>query len=614
MTELDIRTLLGLLAVLNIFLSLVMVLYWRTQKVYPGFGLWTLCNACVALMWALFFLRGHIPLEVSIVVPNALASFALVLRLEGLRRFLGRARFDLRALAVPVVVVTLYLVLTLAYDNVYARTAVTTVSVGVVVWVMATLVFARAAGANRSTYTLIGLMWVLYGALNIARGVYWLVVHAGSPLLEPGWMNELYYAANMVFDIGWTVVFITMNQQRTAVDLADAHDAAETARGRLADIIAFLPDATFAVDSEGGVIAWNRAAEDLIGLDASAVIGRPYSEAVAPALGEQGPIMLDLALDPRLPVPAHYTAVRRDGDKVSAEVDPIELSGRRHSVWKTASPLRNAAGDIVGAIESIRDITDFKRAERERSELLRRLLEGQRLESLGAMAGGIAHDYNNLLAIIIGNLELAHGTQPGAEQDDLLNAAKHAAQRAAELTAHMRAYARGGAITPGSMNLTTFVEESRDVLRSLVSNGIALDFDLETTPPVKGDRAALSQVLTVLLTNAVEAMNGMTGTIVVATGATDCDEACAASSLLAEKPVPGHFAYLRVNDTGTGMAAETIDRMFDPFFTTKFPGRGLGLSVVSGIVAGHGGAILVRSNPGEGTSFTVLLPGQAWSP
>jgi PAS domain S-box-containing protein len=607
-TELDIRTILGLLAVLNIFLSVVMVLYWRTQKVYPGFGLWTLCNASVALMWVLFFLRGHIPMGVSIVLPNLLASLALVLRLEGLRRFLGRARFDYRMLALPALVLVLQLVLTFVHDDAYARTAVITWSVGVVVWVMAALVLARASGANRFTYSVIGLMWLLYGLLNITRGVYWLVVAQGSPLLEPGMVNELYYTATMVFDIGWTVVFFTMNHQRTAIDLAAAQTVAETARDQLADIVAFLPDATFAVDSERRVIAWNRAAEELIGLPASDVMGRPYAESVAPALGEQRPILLDLALDPGMPVPGHYAAVARDGDRVSAEVDPVDFSGRRFSVLGTASPLRNASGEIVGAIESVKDISALKRAERERSELLRRILESQRLKSLGAMAGGISHDYNNLLAIIIGNLEMAEGVQQGFDQAGFLEAAKQAALRAAELTEHMRAYARGGSIKPGPMDLAGFVAESSEVLRRALKDGLSLEFALEPTPPVLGDRAAMLQVLTVLLTNAAEALEGKNGTITVATGAADCDEQCIARSHLTERPAPGRFAYLKVTDMGVGMSRETLDRMFDPFFTTKFPGRGLGLSAASGIVAAHRGVIVVDSTPDEGTSFTVYIP------
>ncbi len=609
MGELDIHTMLGLLAVLNIFLGLVMVVYWRTQRVYPGFGLWTLCNACVAVMWILFFFRARIPFAVAVLLPNTLAGVALMLRLEGLRRFLGRPRFDYRALAIPAAILASYLVFVYAYEDVYARTAVTTFAIGMVVWAMAALVLTRASRADRFTFYAIGAMWLLYGMLNVARGVYWLAVYEGAPLLEPGFFNEFYYVSTVVFDIGWTVVFITMNHQRTALDLETAQVAAETSRDRLANIIQFLPDATFAVDRERRVIAWNRAAEELIDLPASEVLGKSYGSVVGPVLGERRPILLDLALDPSMPVPDSYSAVTRDGDTVSAEVDPIEISGRSISVWGTASTLRDARGEIAGAIECIRDVTELKRSERQRAELLARILEGKRLESLGAMAGGISHDYNNLLAIILGSLELAgESIAPGSDQASFIDEAKRATLRAAELTEYMRAYSRGGSTLLTPLNLATFVADSRVVLEAIANHGVGLELVLDDTPPIEGDPAGILQLLTVLVTNAVEAMVGRPGHVQISTGTMECDDDCIARSTLREKPVAGQFAYIRVSDGGNGMEQETMGRMFDPFFTTKFPGRGLGLSAVSGIVAAHRGAIVVDSRLGVGTVFTVLLP------
>jgi PAS domain S-box-containing protein len=593
----------------NIFLSLVMVAYWRTQRVYPGFGLWTLCNASVGLMWVLFFLRGRIPVEVSILLPNMLASIALILRLEGLRRFLGRARFDLRTFALPLVVLALLLFFLFVHNNVFARTAVTTFSVGLVIWAMAALVTLRATGPHRLTYLLTGALWFLYGAMNLARGVYWLAVYEGNPLLQPGVFNESYYLATVLFDIAWTVVFISMNQQRTALDLEAAQTAAESSRDRLADIIAFLPDATFAVDREGRAIAWNRAAEELIGLSAAQVLGRPYTESIAPALGEARGILLDLVFDPTLPFPVHYQAVTREGHKVSAELDPVVLAGKRLSVWATASPLRDAKGELIGAIESVRDISALKQAEKEQAELLRRLLDGQRLESLGMMAGGIAHDFNNLLTVVQGNLALAAAaTAPGSAQAYSLSEAMQASQRAATLTEHMRAYAGGGVFLKAPLDLERVVDESRAVLATMADDGIKLDYAVGKTPLIEGDLVAIRQVLAVLVTNAVESIGTGRGSVRVSTGSVLCDDEYLARSRLEDKPGPGTFAFLEVSDTGIGMDEEMIGRMFDPFYTTKFPGRGLGLSAASGIISGHQGAIIVTSEPANGTTFTVLLP------
>jgi PAS domain S-box-containing protein len=199
-----------------------------------------------------------------------------------------------------------------------------------------------------------------------------------------------------VFDIALTIVFITMTHQRTAADLEAAQVAAERSRDRLADIIAFLPDATFAVDADKHVIAWNRAAEELVGLPAAHVLGKPYASTVAAAMAEPRPILLDLVFDSSLRVPDHYEGITCHEDKVSAEIESIELGGKRRSVWGTAGPLRDPKGELVGAIESIRDVTRITQAEKERAELQRRVLESQRLDSLGVMAGGIAHDFNDL--------------------------------------------------------------------------------------------------------------------------------------------------------------------------------------------------------------------------
>jgi hypothetical protein len=223
MQKLDIRTLLAVLAMVNIFLSVVMVLYWRTQRVYPGFGLWTACNATVALLWILFFLRGQIPAVVAIVVPTELSIVAAILRLEGLRRFLGREKFDYRTLLLPAIVLAILLYFTLARNSAYVRTAVSTISVALVVWVLAGLVVARAEGRHRHTYLVIGSLWASYGIMNLVRGVYWAVVSQGAPLLEPNGFNEFYYSASILFDIAWTVIFLTMNHQRTTQDLEAAH-------------------------------------------------------------------------------------------------------------------------------------------------------------------------------------------------------------------------------------------------------------------------------------------------------------------------------------------------------------------------------------------------------
>jgi PAS domain S-box-containing protein len=609
MTHLDIRTLLGLLAIVNIFLSLVILAYWRTQRVYPGFGLWSLCNAMVAVIWVLFFLRGHIPAFVSIVIPTSLALVAAILRLEGLRRFLGRERFDLRTIAVPLVGLILLVYFTSGRNDPYARTAISVIVVALVVWTMAWLVIVRATGRHRMTYAAIGALWLLYGALNFGRGIYWLALGQGNPLLQSSQMNVVYYVASIVFDIAWTVIFITMTHQRTALDLETAQEVAEESRDSLADLVAFLPDATFAVNERGEVISWNRAAEDLTGVGAGEVLGRSYRDSAIKLLGAGETILLDLALDPTVPAPEHYSEVKRDGERISAEIDDAEAGDRTISLWAIATPLRDSTGRLRGAIQSMRDITTRRMSQRALKETEEQLRQSQKMEAVGQLAGGIAHDFNNLLTAIIGYSDLVlvspeiQGTQA---KEDVLEIRK-AADRAGALTRQILAYSRRQALRPQVVSLNEVVSE----LEPLLVRTIGENIELVAVPHpdlglVEVDLHQLEQVLLNLAVNARDAMPAG-GRLVIETANIELDDDFCGTHPDLQM---GRYVLLAVSDTGVGMDEETRNHVFEPFFTTKGPGEGtgLGLSVVYGIVRQSGGNVFVYSEPGLGTTFRLYLP------
>jgi two-component system cell cycle sensor histidine kinase/response regulator CckA len=609
MTKLDIRTMLAMLAAVNILLSAVMLVYWRTQRIYPGFGLWTACNATIAVIWILYFLRGSVPGWVSIIIPTDLSLVAVILRLEGVRCFLGRRRFDYRTVAIPAVGLALLVYFTFGRDSAYIRTGIATISIALVVWCIAGLMIARAKGPNRSTYMVIGVLFALYGAMSFARGVYWALQSQGSPLMQPNDVNMAYFMASVVFDISWTVVFLTMVHQRTAHDLEAAQEAAESDRSRLADIIAFLPDATFAVNSSREVIAWNRAAEQLTGRPAELMLGRPYDEVVAPVLGERKPILLDLALDPTLPMPDHYRSVRRDGDEVSAEVHDLAISGRPVSLWATATPLRDRSGGVTGAIESMRDISDRRRAEDALRAAEEQLRQSQKMEAVGQLAGGIAHDFNNLLTAIIGYSELTLSNQSLA--DPLIRAdieeIKRAADRAAALTRQILAFSRRQALRPEVVSLNDVIGSMEPLLRLTLGENIALI----TLPHPQLDRVEVDlhqfeQVLMNLAVNAKDAMPSG-GRLTLETGNVELGEDyCRTHAEIGT----GSYVMLAISDTGVGMDDETMSHAFEPFFTTKGVGQGtgLGLSTVYGIVRQSGGNIYVSGEPGKGTTFKIYLP------
>ncbi len=257
----------------------------------------------------------------------------------------------------------------------------------------------------------------------------------------------------------------------------------------------------------------------------------------------------------------------------------------------------------------VRDVTERRRAEQARLEMERQLLHTQKLESLGVLAGGIAHDFNNLLMAILGNLELGlRDLSPISPVRPRLDAASSAARRAADLTRQMLAYSGRGKFLVGRVDLNELVEENVHLLRTSIPRTVTLNLQLDRAlPAVEADAGQIQQVVMNLITNAAEAVGSAPGVVTLSTGVRECDAGYLGRSRLSEPAPAGRYAYVEVTDSGCGMDEETQKRMFDPFFTTKFTGRGLGLPAVFGIVRGHGGALLLDSAVGKGTTIRVLF-------
>lgn len=254
------------------------------------------------------------------------------------------------------------------------------------------------------------------------------------------------------------------------------------------------------------------------------------------------------------------------------------------------------------------DVTARKRAEAEREALTRRLVDARKWEGLGVMAGGVAHDFNNILTVILGSAALARKAVPADTP-----AARYLAEiegsslRAAGLCRQMLAYAGRGPAPSGPADLSAVVREAAPVLAGPNGERPDLGLDLPADlPAARADPGQVRQVLQNLVANAAEAGPGG-GRVTVRTAAvTVGPDPLPDGYRLA--PTPGRYIALEVADAGHGMTPDVRDRMFDPFFTTRFPGRGLGLSAVLGIVRTHRGAIRVETAPGRGTAVQVLWP------
>lgn len=290
----------------------------------------------------------------------------------------------------------------------------------------------------------------------------------------------------------------------------------------------------------------------------------------------------------------------------SYELEIITKSGDRK--WlefsSTAIDFENQKAFLTSSI----DITGRKQAEAERESLQSQLSQAQKMESIGQLAGGVAHDFNNMLSAIIGHAELAReGVRPGGQADEDLHEVLKAAHRSAHLTRQLLAFARREVISPRPMDLNAQVEGTLGMLRRLIGEQIELRWepapDLWTTCL---DASQVDQVLTNLCVNARDAITG-TGTVTVATGNAPFDAVGARAHADCE---PGDFVRVSVADDGSGMDAETLERVFEPFFTTKDVGKGtgLGLATVYGIARQSHGFVAVDSAVGRGTRIDVFFP------
>jgi len=272
--------------------------------------------------------------------------------------------------------------------------------------------------------------------------------------------------------------------------------------------------------------------------------------------------------------------------------------------------LKDASGNVTGALSSARDITDLLRAEEDRLQMQRRVQQSQRLESLGVLAGGIAHDFNNILMSVLGNAELAlTGLSPSAPARENLLEIMASSHRAADLCRQMLAYSGRGRFVTEAIDPMALVEDMLGLLKGTISKKALLNLNLgKNLPPMRGDASQISQVIMNLVLNASEAIGERSGVITVSTGATECSPEYLKETYGDENLAPGLYLTLEVSDTGAGMDKTTQGRIFEPFFTTKFTGRGLGLAAVLGIVRGHKGALRVYSEVGKGTTFKILFP------
>ena len=346
--------------------------------------------------------------------------------------------------------------------------------------------------------------------------------------------------------------------------------------------------------NQGGFVLYtNRALDEMFGFGPGEMIGQHLSELHGTpkdfSLSE-----LTHQLKDHGTYVGDFTHRRKDGSAFHtiARIQSLDIEGAVH--W----------------VSVIEDINEKRLAEEDRERLDARVRQAQKLESLGVLAGGIAHDFNNLLMVILGNASLVlQDLDPASSSFKDLEQIETAAVRASDLTKQMLAYSGRGQFLVEPTDLSVMIEEIDHLLDSSIGKNAILNFHLpKDLRKVEGDISQLRQVIMSLVNNASEALDEDGGVILVRTGTGFYEQDDLKDTFLADDLPKGHYAFIEISDNGIGMAEEIQSKIFDPFFTTKFTGRGLGLAAVLGIVRGHRGGIKVQSEPGEGSTFTVLLP------
>ena len=393
---------------------------------------------------------------------------------------------------------------------------------------------------------------------------------------------------------GWMSVARDMTAEVAAMAaLAESQDRLRRQRDLAQAVLDTMAQGLTISDTSSRFVYVNPAFSRMLGYPTQELVGHMPDEFTDPEAREQ-------LLEGR--------QRRKQGEVNDYRSRLLHRDGHRVDVLVAGAPILDE-GVVAGSIAVITDLTRELAVEAERLSLQQQIQQAQKQASLGTMAGGIAHHFNNQLLAIGGFLQLAL-LEPSLSHEvgEYIRRALGAVERASEVSRQLRAYTGTHVLGKREIALGTAVEHVMPLIRTSLPSHVALAARIDDRwSRVHLDEGSVEQVVTNLVTNAREAIGEKTGAISVTVwAATEASVSAELREALAQRPGP--LVCLEVRDTGHGMDADTVSRAFDPFFSTRMTGRGLGLAVTQGIVKAAGGAIRIESTPGHGTSVLVCLP------
>ncbi len=472
--------------------------------------------------------------------------------------------------------------------------------------VLATVLLGIPLGLATAGICLVSILGVgmafVYGVIDVTPGmpattgqlISWITASAvfsllsGALILSSGMVQQhLIRSVKTVQQQADDLSMVNENLSEEIGQRTQAEDRLKQSELQFRTLFEMAPDAFYLTDLEGKFLDGNKAAETLMGVSREKFIGKSFQT---------------LHILPRDQLPLAFALLEKNirGEKTG----PDELDLKSRSLGEIVVEIHTCPFELNGQ----RVILGIARDVSERKKLEAHFNQARKMESIGRLAGGVAHDFNNMLSIIIGNTELAlEQAPPGHPLHQALNEIFNAANRSAVITRQLLGFARRQAVAPRALDLNRTVEAMLDMLRRLIGENINLSW--HPAPDlwlVKIDPSQVDQILVNLCVNARDAI-GDVGRIIIETRMTELKQLSGGRQ---EDFIPGDFVVLAVSDTGCGMDKQTLANLFEPFFTTKDLGKGtgLGLATVYGIVRQNSGVIHVNSSPGNGSSFEICLP------
>lgn len=392
--------------------------------------------------------------------------------------------------------------------------------------------------------------------------------------------------------IQWFVVLTDITREKEAITALELNEE------RFRTLFENTPIAYQSLDADGNVLQVNLAWEEILGYAKKEVIGRSFSEFILPEERDRFNKLFPMYRSAGKILGHEFVLVKKGGDRILvAYTERANVDNR---------------GSFTQIHCLLQDITFRRKAEQERQQLEDRLRHAQKMETIGTLAGGVAHDFNNILTIIIGNYELIKDRlSEWSPVRENLEQIRSASLRARDVVTQLLTVARKSDIIQTPLDIAAVVKEALILIRSTIPTNIEIQQRLpEDTHPILGNSAQMNQLIINLCINAADAMLPEGGRLTVRLENVSNVSIDEAGALLINTLKSGPHIKLIIQDTGHGMDTQTLEHIFEPYFTTKSFGKGtgIGLAVVHGIVDQHKGEIFVESNPGQGSTFTILLP------